>query len=286
MSNQLSDFFKFEFLFFVINKSQDNIRIISHTKNITDYPQNIYELLYKIEPNNFWFWGRNRIILTYINHFLRNKEESRLLEIGCGTGFALSFLEKAGFHISGLDISLNGLKFARKRSKKADLICADITKDKLNIKFDSVCLFDVLEHIPNDILFLRSCSKLIKQNGLIFITVPADMKIWSKVDEISGHKRRYDREKIIYLLKICGFTIEKISYFNFFLYFPELLSRKFHQKYSDSKNTDIVSVLSGLFNIPKIFNTILKIPLFLESVLLKYLSFNMGGSIIVAARKK
>ena len=48
-------------------------------------------------------------------------------------------------------------------------------------KFDSINLFDVLEHVTNPIQLLKNCHKLLRSNGIIIIEVPNDYKLLQKI---------------------------------------------------------------------------------------------------------
>ena len=76
----------------------------------------------------------------------------------------------------------------------------------------SIGLFDVVEHIENDLNFLTQMHRFLKDDGLIFITVPAYDVLWSKDDEDAGHFRRYTTKELENKLKAAGFTIEYSTY--------------------------------------------------------------------------
>jgi SAM-dependent methyltransferase len=94
-------------------------------------------------------------------------------------------------------------------------------------KFDLVCAFDVIEHVEDDQIAVNEMKRVLKDNGIIFITVPAFISLWSQHDEINHHFRRYRLNEINGLFK-SDKTDNKIfsSYFNFFLFIPIYLFRK------------------------------------------------------------
>lgn len=264
-----------------MNKDDKQIEIISSVDVSRDFPKQAFKILFEIEEKHFWFWGRNRIIGSVVDKFIKNKNIS-FLEVGCGTGFVLSYLEKMGFRTTGLDIHLEALKYARKRTK-SPLISADILKDQLAEKFDAVGLFDVLEHIDNQAVFLKKIKKLLKRKGMLFITVPADQKLWSESDELSGHKRRYDKKNLREVLKKAKFEIKEIRYFGFLLYFPQLMFRKFKIQQGD-KNFSTAFLRS--YQAPKDkLNIFGKIVYLIESQIFKTYTFPFGSSLIAVAKR-
>ena len=261
------------------------IIVKSKASTISDYPQQVYKLLARTEPRHFWFAAKNKIIGTTITKFLPDPGRTRFLEIGCGTGFVLSYLEKLGFSMTGVDMHMEGLRIAQSRITKGSLICADVTRDVLGQPFPALGLFDVLEHIEDDIYFLQRCVRHLAPRGLVFITVPADMRLWSIIDEVSGHKRRYSKKTLEKLLTLCGLKIETISYFNTFLYLAQLFSRKqIHTNHKLTKKST-VNILLYSFRYSPLINTIGTLGFTLEFLLSGFFPMPFGASLVVAARK-
>ncbi len=95
-------------------------------------------------------------------------EKERLLEIGCGNGF---FLETAISHryadVKGVEPSKNAIR-AAKSEIRPHIIC-NIMRDGLFAEnsFDTICLFQLFDHVPEPNAFLQSCRKILKPGGLI-----------------------------------------------------------------------------------------------------------------------
>ena len=88
------------------------------------------------------------------------------------------------------------------------------------------CAFDVLEHIDDDEAVLKNVHGALKPGGTLFITVPADMRLWSAMDIYAEHKRRYSMQELREKIGRNGFKVIKMSYFVKLLYPFILLSRK------------------------------------------------------------
>ena len=266
-------------------KTRENILIINNTRTEENYPKEAYDLLFDIESKHFWFWGRNRIIKVFIEKTLNKSKRIEFLEVGCGTGLVLSSLEKMGYKTTGVDLNLEGLKLARKRTNST-LICGELKSINFNTKFDALGLFDVLEHIEDQKTFLKDCRKLLAPDGLIFLTVPAKKNLWSKVDEISGHKRRYEKKEIIKVLKSAGYGVKSVRYFNFSLFFPQLIFRKYQdRKIAKTKNNSFLILKEGLTPPPFFLNLLFKLLLFVESKIINLISFPTGTSLIIVAKR-
>ena len=66
-------------------------------------------------------------------------------------------------------------------------------------------MFDVVEHIADDVGFLRETARALRPGGLLFISVPAYPQLWSHEDTAAGHERRYTAASMSRLLSSAGF---------------------------------------------------------------------------------
>jgi SAM-dependent methyltransferase len=111
-----------------------------------------------------------------------------------------------------MDLFLEGLRFARRRNPGA-LVQADVLRLPFRGRFDLVCLFDVLEHLPDDAVALRPLGHLLRPGGSLLVTVPAHRALWSAVDEASSHRRRYSVSGLKTALQRAGFEVSFLSPF-------------------------------------------------------------------------
>lgn len=75
--------------------------------------------------------------------------------------------------------------------------------------FDLICLFDVIEHIPNDQAVFHQLSQLLVDEGILFFSVPLHAHAWTGFDALVGHYRRYDPDDLKALVDRCGFDIRR-----------------------------------------------------------------------------
>ncbi len=245
-----------------------------------------FKKLYNLEENSFWFRCRNRIIRILVNRFVNKKTDAKFLEIGCGTGFVLKGLLELGLRnitLVGSDVYLEGLKYARARlNASVELIQLDALNIPFENEYDYIGAFDVLEHVVDDEQVLENIHRCLKENGLLFISVPQYRFLWSYFDEISQHKRRYSKQEIQDKLINHNFSVCYHSSFISTLFPLMVASRKIkgNKKISSSGiNYDELRVNKVL---DKLFEYILRI----DEVLIR-LNFRLpvGGSLIVVARK-
>lgn len=234
--------------------------------------------LARLEAGNFWFCSRNRLILWAIRQYFSGA--SNFFEIGCGTGFVLSAVEKAFPHFSlyGSDIYVEGLKFAKGRLRQAVLLQMDARKIPFEDEFDVIGAFDILEHVKEDSLVLSQMHQALRKGGGIILTVPQHNFLWSQFDEASCHLRRYNAAELKAKVKDSGFEMIKMTSFVSLLLPFMLISRL-----RVSKDYDIMKALK--FN-PSI-NAFLGKMLDLERLLIRLgARLPFGGSLLLIARKR
>ncbi|MBS3064140.1 MAG: hypothetical protein J4445_01665 [DPANN group archaeon] len=111
----------------------------------------------------------------------------------------------------------------------------------------TVIFADVLEHVDNDVEFLLKARELLKYNGCVLISVPSYQFLWTKNDEVRGHKRRYSKKQLKNILEYTGYRVEKMFYWNL-LSVPMILGAKIlgaripHESISESKLNNILSM--------------------------------------------
>jgi SAM-dependent methyltransferase len=84
--------------------------------------------------------------------------------------------------------------------------------------FHLVGLFDVLEHLDDDVGVLRDLRRLLAAGGRLLLTVPADPALWSYFDEASHHRRRYTPATLRAALAAAGFRVDYLTPFMAALY--------------------------------------------------------------------
>ncbi len=234
------------------------------------------EKLHNLDDSNWWLKARRNLLLKIMPEKIKT-----VFEIGAGTGRTLEMLKEKGFSVEGLDSSKNAVKFAQR--KGIELKHSAIENFYFVKKYDLVLLLDVLEHLEEDSEALKQISKSVEENKFIFLTVPAFQFLFGPHDKLLYHFRRYNKNQIKFMLELNGFKVEKISYWNFFLFFPSV-SIKLFKKFFYKNHSKAESDLNELFEpLNSVLYYILKFENFLIS---KGINFPFGTSIVCLARKK
>ena len=95
-----------------------------------------------------------------------------ILDIGCGGGLISEPMARLGANVTGIDASEKNIKIAKLHSEKNGLRINYIntSPEQLNdlTKFDVILNLEIIEHVDNVSLYIKSCNKLLKKNGLMF----------------------------------------------------------------------------------------------------------------------
>ncbi len=194
----------------------------SKRESAISYPEAGNESCFQLEENSFWFNHRNNCIGETVKKYC---PDNLFFDVGGGNGFVAKGLEESGISTVLVEPGIQGCLNAKNRNLK-NIVCS--TLENASFKkgtLPAIGLFDVVEHIENDVAFLTSMHELLKENGFIFITVPAYTALWSKDDNYAGHFRRYTIRELEAKLKALGFVIEYSTYIFSVLPIPIFLFR-------------------------------------------------------------
>jgi len=123
----------------------------------------------------------NPIRLKYIireikKHFKINPDQNlpfknlSIIDIGCGGGLVTEPMARLGAKITGIDASKNNIEAAKLHAKKMNLsINYNVnTPENINSDYDVILCLEIIEHVSDVNLFVKSCEKILKKNGIIF----------------------------------------------------------------------------------------------------------------------
>ena len=137
-------------------------------------PNGKFKPLHKFNPIRISYIKEN--IINTFN--LKNKKENplseiKILDVGCGGGLLSEPLSRLGAEVFGIDASDKNIKIAKLHAKKSNLnikyFCSSPEKFKIKNEFDVILNMEIVEHVEDVDFFLKSCSKLLKKNGIMFV---------------------------------------------------------------------------------------------------------------------
>jgi SAM-dependent methyltransferase len=186
----------------------------------SSYTSAFFKPLFAAEQRHFWFRARNELIAAVCAGLSAGRAPGyRVLEIGCGNGNVLRALERAcpGGMVMGMDLFSEGLGYARRRTG-APLLQGDLHRSPFGGRFQLLGMFDVLEHLDDDMRVLRDLRGLLADDGHLVLTVPAGQELWSYFDEAAHHRRRYDPASLGQRLAAAGYEVVRCTPFMLSLY--------------------------------------------------------------------
>ena len=97
----------------------------------------------------------------------------KILDIGCGGGLLSEPMSRLGAKVFGMDASKKNIEVAKIHAQKSGLnieyFCSSPERFKTDLKFDVILNMEIIEHVEDVDFFLKSCSKLLKENGIMFV---------------------------------------------------------------------------------------------------------------------
>jgi 2-polyprenyl-3-methyl-5-hydroxy-6-metoxy-1,4-benzoquinol methylase len=149
--------------------------------------------------------------------YLPDDRDAKVLDVGCGFGFALRALRSLGFtDVMGLEQSAEQARVA------SDAGFRVVTRDSSAAwlsdhpdEWDVVLLLDVLEHVAveKQITFLRAIHQALKAGGRVIITAPNANSIlasrWRYIDYT--HHSSFTEHSLLFVLRNAGFTTVNVA---------------------------------------------------------------------------
>lgn len=255
-------------------------------RDFADYPSGGFDVTAAVEARSFWCRTRNRVLTHVVRRFADRSRPIDVLEIGCGIGGVIGALRQIpNLRLTGSEIYLQGLQYARAKMPDVEFIQLDATDIPFKSAFDLVGAFDVLEHIEQDEVVMRQVRDTLRPDGLFIVTVPQYQWMWSRLDELVHHKRRYSRRELVEKLGRAGFDVLYTTSFVTTLFPFMMLSRVRDRGKPPSINetadfSDRVS-LPGPVN--SLFDWIMRID---EAALKLGATLPFGGSLLAVARRR
>jgi SAM-dependent methyltransferase len=188
----------------------------------------LYPRMAAVEDVHWWFAGRRAICERMLDR-INLPPDAMILELGCGTGGNFPMLARRG-QLYAMDEDESALGFAAsRRLAKLARGCLPRELPFARGRFDLVVMTDVLEHLDDERGSLCAVRASLKPHGRLLMTVPALGWLWSEHDATHHHRRRYRAIELRRLLADCGFVIDYLSYYNFFL-FPAIAGVRLLQR--------------------------------------------------------
>jgi SAM-dependent methyltransferase len=216
-----------------------------------------FEAMLALDERHWWYRGRRRVLNAVLAR-LDLPPRARVLDAGCGSGRTLDDLARHG-EAHGVELNPLGVEAARQRGHEVREGPVEAIPYE-DASFDLVTCLDVLEHTDDDVKALRELRRVARPGGSLVVTVPAHPRLWSRHDEVNGHRRRYTRRALREAARAAGWEVERETGFNVAYLAPAALVRLVR------RSTD--SAKSELAITPRRLDPLLELPLRAEAKLI------------------
>lgn len=161
--------------------------------------------------DHIYHWVRKMAIRSKCRMIQQHHYSGNALDVGCGTGDFLAYLNQKGFVAQGVEVSSAAREAARAKEVPVSPALADVDP---NTAFDVITLWHVLEHVPDPRTTLKDLFKRCSKGGLIVIAVPDNESwdcqhygpLWAAWD-VPRHLSHFRRKDIHRLLKEVGYSL-------------------------------------------------------------------------------
>jgi SAM-dependent methyltransferase len=220
----------------------------------------------------WWATERAKLIREHVVPLV--KADDVVVDLGCGRGEAVDLLVDAGAgFVIGVDFAVYP-QWRVRSGRVAHVIC-----DARHLPFRPgvaglVTSFDVIEHFTDDTEPLRAARALVREDGHVAVTVPANPALWSPFDDAVGHHRRYTRDSLERVVEDAELMPEATTYFFSWLVAPMWALRKRNRSDSDAAPTLVGRAVS------RVVGWVCR----LERAMLRHRSLPFGTSLLTICR--
>jgi trans-aconitate methyltransferase len=178
-----------------------------------------------------WELARLEVVSRLVRKYAGSKP-GNILDLGCGDLFFIKEFKKKFPDGSAVAVDIefsDSLLESEKQTLEILGISAfktlDQAQENFKEKVNLVLLLDVIEHIEDDIGFLKMLESFsfISKDALVVITVPAYQALFCSHDRFLGHYRRYNNKMLEAHISRAGFQPIKTGYFFHSLLYPRAL---------------------------------------------------------------
>jgi len=136
-------------------------------------PTGKFKPLHKFNPIRISYIRDNITSSFKLKNKRKPLEKIKILDIGCGGGLLSEPMSRLGAEVVGIDASEKNIQVAKLHAKKNGLNiryhCTSPENFITNTKFDVILNMEIVEHVENVDFFLKSCTKLLKKEGIMFV---------------------------------------------------------------------------------------------------------------------
>ena len=240
-----------------------------------------YRGMYELERTLWWYQGMRAITAALLDQNLKGQKRLRLLDVGCGTGFAMKWLGERypSAEVYGVDLFLQAAELWPLNNIHTAVVASADWLPFPAEQFDLITVFDVMYQLSKEdaVLAISEIWRVLKPGGFLFIREPAYEWMRGSHDIVVATKHRFTATRLKNLLLAQGYRLRRTTYANTVL-FPIAMPHRFLSRLKGGEESDVKPVHPVL---NKAFAAALK----LEAGWISHLSLPFGLSVIALAQK-
>ena len=137
-------------------------------------------------------------------------DTKNVVDFGAGFGYFCDYLISNGKKVIAVEINEEAVKRLKAKKYKVYRSLNDVS-----IKNKTIVSLNVLEHIEDDKKAIKKFYNFMNSGEKIILYLPVSMIVWSKLDVLVNHYRRYSKKDIVQKLKSAGFRVTSVEYVDF-----------------------------------------------------------------------
>ena len=240
-----------------------------------------YSTDYYSVGDHFWWTNARVDFIRSLVLQLHLPIDARVLDIGAGCGLLASTLQEDGFKaVYAADIATGSAAKCCSRGVIKTVVADAAFPPFKSASFDLIIASDIIEHLRDDQTAVRGWRGLLRTGGHLLVFAPAFPFLWSPIDDLSHHFRRYRPGELRRVCERAGFEVCRSSYWNVALFAPLAMVRVLQKDKAREGNRVL-----GDRKSPRLLNFVLRNWLLIENKILLRMNAPFGVSSFVSCRK-
>lgn len=188
-------------------------------------------------PKGSNYYDLNTTLSEYLDEFKSHFIGKKILDIGAGEIPFKDYYE--GLNVKTCDIQNNS-------DNSIDYIIIPGQKLPFNNEaFDVIFLFDVLEHVENEMFFLSECNRILSSGGMIVANIP----FMYRFHEIPYDYRRYTPSGLKSILDTSGFNLSELKAIGSLYFVAQTLLLEHHVVINNYFKKVIIKIIIKLLKV-------------------------------------
>jgi SAM-dependent methyltransferase len=171
-----------------------------------------YGAFYRELFERHWWWrSRSELIVATLRRLRPESGWERILDVGCGDALFFDRLAEFGY-VEGVEPSAELVSPSNPYRERV-FVCPFDAEFRPGKTYSLILMLDVLEHLQDPVGALRHALDLLAPGGLVIVTVPAFLSLWTNHDVLNHHLTRYTKSTFREVARGAGLRLLEERYF-------------------------------------------------------------------------